>query len=222
VCEIRCSDECNLCPILTSTILFPPESHFPGFESPKHTKSRSEFNSRERERERERWRQKRWVVAGLSELVLAWNSESIASSLWSFHVFWNWFLSHWGFHMGPLYKSSRFQIVKTWWIHNCRSLQVFEILGCSSLTSLPEGMRSLTSLQRLTIWNSPYLLYRCKREAGEDWPKIAHIPKLELQHSNSGIDSAFYLNPLWKFKYTPSPSFSSFLSLSIPWLSNSS
>jgi len=66
------------------------------------------------------------------------------------------------------------------WIRNCTSLQVFEILGCSSLTSLTEGMCSLTSLQRLTIWNSPHLLQRCKREALEDWPKIAHIPKLEL------------------------------------------
>jgi Leucine-rich repeat (LRR) protein len=107
------------------------------------------------------------------------------------------------------------------WIHNCTSLQVLEIDGCSSLTSLPEGMRSLTSLQRLTIWYSPYLLQRCKREEGEDWPKISHIPNLELQHSNSGIDSSFYLNPLWKFKYPPSPSFSSFLFLSIPWLSKS-
>jgi hypothetical protein len=83
------------------------------------------------------------------------------------------------------------------WIHNCTSLQVFEIDGCSSLTSLPEGMHSLTSLQWLKIKNCPILLQRCKREAGEDWPKIAHIPKLELQHSNSSIDSSFYLNPSW-------------------------
>jgi Leucine-rich repeat (LRR) protein len=86
------------------------------------------------------------------------------------------------------------------WIHKCTSLQVLEIDGCSSLTSLPEGVYSLTSLQRLTICNSPYLLQKFKREAGEDWPKIAHIPKLELQYPDSGIDSSFYLNPSWKFK----------------------
>jgi Leucine-rich repeat (LRR) protein len=73
------------------------------------------------------------------------------------------------------------------WIRNCTSLQVLEIYGCSSLTSLPEGMRSLTSLQRLKIKNSPNLLQRCEREAGEDWPKIAHIPELELQYTDSGI-----------------------------------
>jgi hypothetical protein len=73
------------------------------------------------------------------------------------------------------------------WIRNCTSLQLLGIDGCSSLTSLPEGMRSLTSLQRLKIKNSPILLQRCEREAGEDWPKIAHIPKLELQYPDSGI-----------------------------------
>jgi hypothetical protein len=86
------------------------------------------------------------------------------------------------------------------WIHNCTSLHVLEIDGCSSLTSLPEGMRSLTSLQRLKIKNCPILLQRCKREAGEDWSKIAHIQELKLQHLNSGIHSSFYLNPSWKFK----------------------
>jgi hypothetical protein len=86
------------------------------------------------------------------------------------------------------------------WIHNCTSLQELEIDACSSLTSLPEGMRSLTSLRRLKIKNCPNLLQRCKREVGEDWPKIAHIPELELQYPDSGIDSSFYLNPSWKFK----------------------
>jgi Leucine-rich repeat (LRR) protein len=86
------------------------------------------------------------------------------------------------------------------WIHNWTSLQELEIDACSSLTSLPEGMRSLTSLRRLKIKNCPNLLQRCKREVGEDWPKIAHIPELELQYPDSGIDSSFYLNPSWKFK----------------------
>jgi Leucine-rich repeat (LRR) protein len=71
------------------------------------------------------------------------------------------------------------------WIQNCTSLQEFEIFGCSSLTSLPEGMRSLISLQRLVIYSCPILLQRCKRGVGEDWPKIAHIPDLELQNPSS-------------------------------------
>ncbi|XP_059461414.1 putative disease resistance protein RGA3 [Corylus avellana] len=66
------------------------------------------------------------------------------------------------------------------WIHNFKSLQDFEIDGCSSLTSLPEGMGRLTSLKRLTIKNCPILLRRCKRDTGDDWAKIAHVPELEL------------------------------------------
>jgi Leucine-rich repeat (LRR) protein len=67
------------------------------------------------------------------------------------------------------------------WIHNCKSLQVIEICQCLGLASLPEGMHRLTSLQRLTIKGCPILLQRCKGDTGEDWPKIAHIPKLDLQ-----------------------------------------
>jgi hypothetical protein len=64
------------------------------------------------------------------------------------------------------------------WIHNCKSLKVFEISRCSNLTSLPEGMGRLTSLQRLKINRCPILLRRCKRDIGEDWAKISHIPEL--------------------------------------------
>jgi hypothetical protein len=66
------------------------------------------------------------------------------------------------------------------WIHNCKSLKVFEISRCSNLTSLPEGMSRLTSLRWLKIDRCPILLQRCKRDTGEDWAKIAHVPKLVL------------------------------------------
>ncbi|XP_030965148.1 putative disease resistance protein RGA4 [Quercus lobata] len=64
------------------------------------------------------------------------------------------------------------------WICNFTSLQSLRIQNCPNLTSLPEGMPK--SLSTLFIWNCPKLLERCKREKGEDWPKIAHIPNLEL------------------------------------------
>jgi len=66
------------------------------------------------------------------------------------------------------------------WIHNYKSLKVFEISRCFNLTSLPEGMGRLTSLHRLKIEECPILLRRCKRDTGEDWAKIAHIPELKL------------------------------------------
>ncbi|KAG6632419.1 hypothetical protein CIPAW_13G158200 [Carya illinoinensis] len=62
------------------------------------------------------------------------------------------------------------------WICNWASLEQFTINTCSGLTSLPEAMSRLTSLEMLRILDCPILLRRCKRERGEDWPKIAHIP----------------------------------------------
>ena len=66
------------------------------------------------------------------------------------------------------------------WICNLISLQQLYIWKCPNLTSLQEGIRALTSLQTLTIGDCPILLQRWKRETGEDWSKIAHIPNFEV------------------------------------------
>jgi len=47
--------------------------------------------------------------------------------------------------------------------------------------SLPEAMRRLTSLRRLTIFQCPGLDERCEEGIGEDWPKSAHIPNFSNQ-----------------------------------------
>ncbi|KAL4600971.1 hypothetical protein ACB092_11G238400 [Castanea dentata] len=64
------------------------------------------------------------------------------------------------------------------WICNFTSLQSLYRQWCPNLASLPEGMPK--SLSTLLILNCPKLLERCKREKGEDWPKIAHIPNLDI------------------------------------------
>ncbi|KAI6668064.1 hypothetical protein NL676_036587 [Syzygium grande] len=66
-----------------------------------------------------------------------------------------------------------------------QSLQRLEIVACPSLTSLPEGMRRLASLTYLGIFDCPELERRCKRDGGEDWDKIAHIPRIQLGHGAS-------------------------------------
>ncbi|XP_030475863.1 disease resistance protein RGA2-like [Syzygium oleosum] len=65
-------------------------------------------------------------------------------------------------------------------IEALQSLQRLVILDCPSLTSLPEGMRRLASLTHLRIRDCPELERRCKRDGGEDWDKIAHIPDIQL------------------------------------------
>jgi Leucine-rich repeat (LRR) protein len=63
-------------------------------------------------------------------------------------------------------------------LQHLTSLQTLNIWDCPSLTSLPEWIGGLTSLQTLHIRRCTILSERCKREIGEDWPKIAKIPDL--------------------------------------------
>ena len=90
--------------------------------------------------------------------------------------------------MGLQYVSS-LQNLKIWhcpsliaipeWICKLISLQSLQIRYCPNLESLPEGIGALTSLQTLKILDCPILLKRCKKQIGEDWHKISHIPNLE-------------------------------------------
>ncbi|KAJ6371763.1 hypothetical protein OIU77_002143 [Salix suchowensis] len=60
------------------------------------------------------------------------------------------------------------------------SLSAFFIQDCPNLVSLPDGVQSLSNLTQLIIYNCPKLAKRCKKEKGEDWPKISHIPHIEI------------------------------------------
>ncbi|KAG6742150.1 hypothetical protein POTOM_055438 [Populus tomentosa] len=51
---------------------------------------------------------------------------------------------------------------------------------CPELNSLPESIQYLTSLQSLLIESCPNLKKRCEKDLGEDWSKIAHIPRIEI------------------------------------------
>ncbi|XP_068329260.1 putative disease resistance protein RGA4 [Pyrus communis] len=65
-------------------------------------------------------------------------------------------------------------------ISNLTSLQHLQIIYCSNLASLPEGIRGLPCLNTLKIQRCPMLSERCKKETGEDWFKIAHIPHIDI------------------------------------------
>lgn len=64
------------------------------------------------------------------------------------------------------------------WISDLKSLHALFIYKCPKLTSIPAGMVHLTSLEELRILMCPNLWTCCQNEQGEDWPKIAHIPKV--------------------------------------------
>ncbi|CAK7338891.1 unnamed protein product [Dovyalis caffra] len=60
------------------------------------------------------------------------------------------------------------------------TLQTFMIGDCPNIRELPECISNLKKLQNLEIKSCPTLSQRCQRETGEDWPKIAHIPKIDV------------------------------------------
>jgi hypothetical protein len=81
---------------------------------------------------------------------------------------------------------------QTW--EGLRSLRTIDIGYCGGLRSFPESIRHLTSLEFLKIRGCPTFKERCKKGTGEDWDKIAHIPKLHVdrmqKHSHlKSIDS---------------------------------
>ncbi|XP_068328592.1 disease resistance protein RGA2-like [Pyrus communis] len=59
-------------------------------------------------------------------------------------------------------------------------LSRLRIKNCRNLTSLPEGIRGLPCLNTLDNQQRPMLSERYKKETGEDWPKIAHIPHIDI------------------------------------------
>ena len=69
-------------------------------------------------------------------------------------------------------------------IGSLTSLQNLDILYCPNLTSLPQEIHNLTSLKELSIRNCPLLGQRCKRQIGEDWPIIAHVPIVRVDWRN--------------------------------------
>ncbi|KAL4394404.1 putative disease resistance RPP13-like protein 1 [Arachis hypogaea] len=64
-------------------------------------------------------------------------------------------------------------------LENLDSLLEFNISMCPQIQSLPEeGLPN--TLKFLSIWGCPLLRERCKKDIGEDWPKISHIPFITI------------------------------------------
>ncbi|KAF7112883.1 hypothetical protein RHSIM_RhsimUnG0183000 [Rhododendron simsii] len=64
------------------------------------------------------------------------------------------------------------------WLGSLQSLSYLRIWYCSNLRSMPDGLRGQNNLRDLRIDECPKLERRCKKERGEDWLKIAHIPNI--------------------------------------------
>ncbi|KAL2454129.1 putative disease resistance RPP13-like protein 1 [Abeliophyllum distichum] len=67
------------------------------------------------------------------------------------------------------------------WLGNLSSLENLFLRNCEKLRHLPskEAMQRLTKLRYLDIWSCPLLEEQCHRDNSE-WPKISHIPHVEI------------------------------------------
>nr|XP_019703174.1 putative disease resistance protein RGA3 isoform X1 [Elaeis guineensis]XP_029118037.1 putative disease resistance protein RGA3 isoform X1 [Elaeis guineensis]XP_029118038.1 putative disease resistance protein RGA3 isoform X1 [Elaeis guineensis]XP_029118039.1 putative disease resistance protein RGA3 isoform X1 [Elaeis guineensis]XP_029118040.1 putative disease resistance protein RGA3 isoform X1 [Elaeis guineensis] len=65
-------------------------------------------------------------------------------------------------------------------LRHLTALRQLNISNLPQLKMLPDGLQLLTALQYLWIGGCPQLVRRCKRETGEDWHKIAHIPHISI------------------------------------------
>ncbi|XP_038691557.1 putative disease resistance protein RGA1 [Tripterygium wilfordii] len=74
------------------------------------------------------------------------------------------------------------------WFQDFPSLKKILIQDCPKLLSLPEGMHHLTALKELKIYGCPMLSKRCKMLVGEDWHKIAHVSKIDIDDDNEDDD----------------------------------
>lgn len=69
------------------------------------------------------------------------------------------------------------------WLGNFTSLQSLMIQLCRNLRSFPsrEATQRFANLRCLYIGYCPLLVERCKKESGEEWHKIAHVPLIEIR-----------------------------------------
>ncbi|XP_022722142.1 putative disease resistance protein RGA1 [Durio zibethinus] len=65
-------------------------------------------------------------------------------------------------------------------LQNLTSLRFLYIISCTNLTSMPKGMRCLTSLQQLQIEDCPELWERCQRDIGVTGHILLTLERLGL------------------------------------------
>ncbi|KAF7850698.1 hypothetical protein BT93_L5099 [Corymbia citriodora subsp. variegata] len=77
-----------------------------------------------------------------------------------------------------VYDCPSFTAIPEWLSHHTH-LKLIRLIGCPNLSSMLQGIQSLTALKELCIVHCGELSERCRPAIGEDWPKIAHIPRIK-------------------------------------------
>ncbi|KAK2420860.1 putative disease resistance protein RGA3 [Trifolium repens] len=91
------------------------------------------------------------------------------------------------------------------WMGTMTSLQTLLIRQCPKLSSLPASFKELINLKELTIYECPKLEKRCKKETGEEWHKIAHVPKLDISTFEPSFNEK--MKEFWRFHHDDKETF---------------
>ncbi|XP_058107191.1 putative disease resistance protein RGA1 [Magnolia sinica] len=67
------------------------------------------------------------------------------------------------------------------WVQDLTLLCHLLIWSCPAITSLPAAVQHLNALEYLSIGDCPHLERRCQKGTGEDWHKVAHVPRIIIK-----------------------------------------
>ncbi|XP_012065611.2 putative disease resistance protein RGA4 [Jatropha curcas] len=81
-------------------------------------------------------------------------------------------------------------------MHFLTSLQYLQLWTCPSLTTIPQEMYQLSSLQTLIIGDCPHLSAKCGNQHRDDWPKIVHIPNIRIDFLAIQLEGCYVLDDL--------------------------
>ncbi|GAU20850.1 hypothetical protein TSUD_120420 [Trifolium subterraneum] len=96
-----------------------------------------------------------------------------------------------------LVSCSKLRIMNNKGFLHLNSLNLLWIINCPSLESLPEEGLQLSSLSQLYIHECPIIREKYKKEGGERWHTIRHIPTVYIEESDvesDEIDPAPFMN----------------------------
>ncbi|CAL1390789.1 unnamed protein product [Linum trigynum] len=77
------------------------------------------------------------------------------------------------------------------WLQHSSNLQMLRIRRCGGLKCLPKWLPKLTALVTLEVKDCHFLSARLRSRTAEDWPKVAHIRKIDINYTTVQEDGNY-------------------------------